>query len=122
MCLVRVTMYQNLCEVVLFDDHYFTQKLEYIVHRFYHTKSLMMGCMWVKVGTLFRLYPIVKVWRSKDGTSKQSVIVVTHFPLVNSIPVKSGIRTHFDTFHFSVKNYCHWGKIKLLLVVEIVIH
>ena len=89
MRLVRVTISQNLCEVVLFDEYYFTQKLENIVPRFYHAKSLMMGRMWGKVGTLFRLYPVVKVWRSKDGTSKQSMIVVTHFPLVNSIPVKN---------------------------------
>ena len=46
------------------------------------------------------------------------MIVVTHFPLVNSIQWKSVTRTqisriavictHFNTFHFSVKNYCHW--------------
>ena len=87
--LVRVTISQDLCEVVLFDGHYFTQKLENIVPRFYHAKTLMMGRMWGKVGTPFHLYPIVKVWRGKEGTSKQSMIVVTHFPLVNSIPVKN---------------------------------
>ena len=60
MRLVRVAMSQTLCEVVLVDDHYFTQKLETIVSRFYPAKSLMMRSMWGKAGTLSRLYPIVK--------------------------------------------------------------
>ena len=60
MRLVRVTMSQNLCEVVSVDDHYFRQKLENIVPRFYPTKSLMMRSMWGKAGTLSHLYPILK--------------------------------------------------------------